>query len=716
MGVETSPVHTTVIPAKAGIQEGARRAPVHKKKEGTVMAVTTIDGLISNLDTTKIIEALLYSYKAPAERLATRRDATTSKISAVQGLSASVLSVKVAAENLGKAETFRSRSITSTNNEIVSATATSASEPGTFTVSVQQLAAAQQLSSDPDNVFTSNTTALNLDGQLRINNTTISLRTGDTLRDVAARITNSSAGVSASVIEVETGKFRLSLRAKETGATGFTLQNVGTANILEDLRLVDPASDTIANTITNGAASYKFSSKTTSIGTLLGVQSAVPAGSITIANGVGSINVGMDLATQSLETIAANINSAAGTAGSAITASVVESPTGSFRLEILSGDGTTPTFTDANNTLEALGIVKSAFTQVDQTAKDAQFKVNGIAMVRSTNTISNVMTGITLTLSSQEEPAEEVTIGVQEDSSAAIKAVQLFVDAYNSTKSFGTKFASYDSESQKAGILLGDSAMLSVDSTLSGLLFRSISTLPSKYLSELNNGGGVASGSIKITDRAGTVSTIDLSSADTIQEALTFINVANVAVEATVNRAGTGIQLRDLSGGNGTLTIEEVSGGTTAADLGILGSSAGTTYQGASIATAEFMNFGQLGILVNSDGSLRFNSNTFEEYLTDNPEAVQAFFTQKGGFGEVAARAIDSLTNSRNGILTTRTTSLQDSVDSYNQTIKRIEDRSKIAEERLRRQFTNLEESLAKLQEQSAFLASQLGQTTNTTS
>ena len=125
---------------------------------------------------------------------------------------------------------------------------------------------------------------------------------------------------------------------------------------------------------------------------------------------------------------------------------------------------------------------------VDQEGLDSEFRVNGIDVVRSSNTISDVIGGVTFSLISDDDPAEVVTVSVISTTEGAFDAVQGFIDAYNSTKGFMREVASFDPETQTAGVLLGDTSILSVDRELSGVLFQSISTLPSQTLDSLNGG------------------------------------------------------------------------------------------------------------------------------------------------------------------------------------------------------------------------------------
>jgi flagellar hook-associated protein 3 len=99
-------------------------------------------------------------------------------------------------------------------------------------------------------------------------------------------------------------------------------------------------------------------------------------------------------------------------------------------------------------------------------------------------------------------------------------------------------------------------------------------------LSNLNNGSGVdlSTGKILISDASGSINVeVDLSSAANIGDVITGINDALTAagvtnVSASINPAGTGINITDSNGTPLGLSVTEVSGSsTTAGNLGILG-------------------------------------------------------------------------------------------------------------------------------------------------
>lgn len=101
---------------------------------------------------------------------------------------------------------------------------------------------------------------------------------------------------------------------------------------------------------------------------------------------------------------------------------------------------------------------------------------------------------------------------------------------------------------------------------------RLTSGLSDTLISSLNGGRGFELGDIDITDRAGATANVDLSSAETLAEAVDLINAAGLNVTASINSARSGIQIVDSTDAGsvvGNLTIANGGTGTTADDLGI---------------------------------------------------------------------------------------------------------------------------------------------------
>ena len=91
-------------------------------------------------------------------------------------------------------------------------------------------------------------------------------------------------------------------------------------------------------------------------------------------------------------------------------------------------------------------------------------------------------------------------------------------------------------------------------------------------LASFNGGGGVATGTFKITGTGGQSATINVNSQiNTIGDLINAINTTNIGVTAQINSTGDGIELVDTAHGSGTLKVTSGST-TTAQDLHLTGS------------------------------------------------------------------------------------------------------------------------------------------------
>ncbi len=133
-------------------------------------------------------------------------------------------------------------------------------------------------------------------------------------------------------------------------------------------------------------------------------------------------------------------------------------------------------------------------------------------------------------------------------------------------------------------------------------------------LDDINGGQGLSPGEIRITDGSGASAVIDLSAAQNIDDVVQAINSAGT-IDVTASTADGHLVLTDNSGGapgtpgRGTLQVQEVDGGTTAASLGLTDltpvETGSNSYAGSNILTLS-SNL-QLGAL--NDG-LGIQTNT----------------------------------------------------------------------------------------------------------
>jgi len=160
-------------------------------------------------------------------------------------------------------------------------------------------------------------------------------------------------------------------------------------------------------------------------------------------------------------------------------------------------------------------------------------------------------------------------------------------------------------------------------------------------LDELNDGTGVSRGEIKITDLAGNSANIDLSLARTVDDVLDAINNQST-LNVTASTDGDSFTLTDNIGGASTLTVQEINGGTTAADLGLNGiSTTASTVTGADVYS---LHAGTRLTKLNDGNGVRFTDDS------DNPEDL----------------LITLADETVNGVDLTGATTLDDVVDAIN--------------------------------------------------
>ena len=104
------------------------------------------------------------------------------------------------------------------------------------------------------------------------------------------------------------------------------------------------------------------------------------------------------------------------------------------------------------------------------TAKDAAFTINGIEASSATNTVTDVVPGVTLNLLKTSTTAVEVTVSA--DKKAVRDKIEAFQQAYNKINALLADLTRYDPGTKKAQPLQGDSTATGLQNALRGLLGR----------------------------------------------------------------------------------------------------------------------------------------------------------------------------------------------------------------------------------------------------
>lgn len=204
----------------------------------------------------------------------------------------------------------------------------------------------------------------------------------------------------------------------------------------------------------------------------------------------------------------AGIRDAVNLSGASVTASIINDGT-TNRLVFTSKDSGTinamkisVTDTDGNNTdtagLSALSYDPAGTKNLTelQVAKDAKLNVDGIDIVKPSNTITDALDGITLNLLKVSPTTtttdnlgvttttfNKIGLNVATDNTKVKDALQAFVDAYNKFNSTMKTLTKFDSSSTAKGTvstsngpLLGDATVRSVNSQIRGLLTQVVNT------------------------------------------------------------------------------------------------------------------------------------------------------------------------------------------------------------------------------------------------
>jgi flagellar hook-associated protein 2 len=177
-----------------------------------------------------------------------------------------------------------------------------------------------------------------------------------------------------------------------------------------------------------------------------------------------------------LDNIATAINAAVGSAGSAVR---VQPASGQSRLSVASANTGTAnkiTFTDTDGLLTRIGLAHATPTAATDTTGgyvyddlgnhelDAKVVVDGLTYYRDSNTISDLVTGVTLTLKATS--ASAITVNVRPDADAAVNEIKSFIDKYNSALDYLQTQTMIDGKNNVRGPLANDVTYLLLPSQL----------------------------------------------------------------------------------------------------------------------------------------------------------------------------------------------------------------------------------------------------------
>jgi flagellar hook-associated protein 2 len=410
------------------------------------------------------------------------------------------------------------------------------------------------------------------------------------------------------------------------------------------------SSDTSVLELTSASTSAVAGSHTISVQQLATTSSYV-SGTITNAGDtlsgtliINGKNITIDSTTNTLSSLANAINS--GSYG--VTANVITDSSGS-RLSLVSQtSGSSGTIS-----VDSSGLVDTStsssplnFTQT-QPGADAQLTVDGASVTSASNTVSNVIQGVTFQLLSAN-PAEKIQVEITNNNSVVESALNTVVTDYNKVMSDLNAQEGNDSSGNPEP-LFGNPTLATIQQSLqSALTFLQ----PANAVASTSSIGtkDTIQGSISIGVGGGTAQSVAIPAGSTLADVASAINSASAS-------NNLGLTASVITSGNAqTLSLTSATGGSAGAitvdSSGLTDTTSGAAVTFGSSQSSAITSITQLGVSVNNDGTLSLNTDTLDSVLNSNYQDVVNFFQPSGSFSSFGGNFTTVLNNVGNSSTT----------------------------------------------------------------
>jgi flagellar hook-associated protein 2 len=439
--------------------------------------MTSISGLVSGMDWQSLVEQLISVERRPAYLLESRIAQNQLKLTSYDALEASLLSLKSEVNSLRLSSDFDDMIGSVSHESILSAVISDGATAGTYSLSVQQIAQNHQIVSqafaDPEDDLGTGTISILLgeDSVLEV-----TLESGSSsVQDFVDAVNDSDSGISANLVQTSDSETPWQLI--------LTSDTPGAANVIS----VD-ADLTGGSGLTFGSAGdvvpvvMSGSSTVTSSGNYSGNIDDTFTFTVEAGGSVGS------------DELTINWTNTEGLTGT-ITLDADYSPGDEVQVHaglILSfGAGTLATSDSWTVETESAAI---------QAAQDALLHFGSssagsdpLEIISSDNTISGLITGVTLNLLSSDVD-QTVTLNVAHDTDGLMDRFKSFVESYNNMIGFMNAQFDYDADLESAGPLIGDRISMNVDSRVRSIIGQAVEGISTDlgHLSQIGIGTSVS--------------------------------------------------------------------------------------------------------------------------------------------------------------------------------------------------------------------------------
>jgi flagellar hook-associated protein 2 len=309
-----------------------------------------------------------------------------------------------------------------------------------------------------------------------------------------------------------------------------------------------------------------------------------------------------------------------------------------------------------------------------QAAKNALLNIDGIDVVKASNTISDAIEGVTLNLLATS--VDSVNLSVASNKDAVKASVTAFVDAYNKLDSSLRSLTKYDPTGKNSGVLLGDATTRSVITKLRSVMTNAVNA----------NGAFTTLSQIGVSFQATGQLALDSTKLDTAVAS----NFSDIASLFATSAKTTDPQI------SYSASTSKTKAGTYAVNVGSLSPLAGTI-NGVSATTIS-------GSLVGATGDA---SEGLTVKINGGTTGARGTINFSIGYAAQLDGVITNLLDTT-GILASRTDGINSSISRLDKQADSITLRLTAIEARYRAQFTKLDTLMASMSTTSSFLTQQI--------
>jgi len=218
-----------------------------------------------------------------------------------------------------------------------------------------------------------------------------------------------------------------------------------------------------------------------------GGSATIGTGTLQISLGPNSFSVSVGPTNNTVAGLASAINGAAGNPG--ITATVITGTDGAHLVLSSTQTGASNTIkvaeTDGGTALSAITYDPTNTVNYTENtaAKDALFSISGVPHTSQSNTVTDALSGVTLTLTGVSAAGTAgvgslatTQLTVASDNDAILTNVGAFVDAYNAMVKAIQPLGSFDQTTQTAGPMLGDATLNGIQNDIRSALYSVVNT------------------------------------------------------------------------------------------------------------------------------------------------------------------------------------------------------------------------------------------------